>query len=381
MKTRRLLTISHSYVVALNRRLAHELTREGTGRWEVVAVAPKFMHGDLRPIPLEAHPDEPNRLIPVTTHFSFKPHILLYGSTLMSALRESWDLVHCWEEPYVLAATQVAGLTPRRVPIVFSSYQNINKQYPPPFAQMERFAIGRAAGWISGGKTISAALDDRPGYDQKPSVQIPMGVDIEHFQPDPEARRTIRRRLNWDEDGSPVIGYLGRFVEEKGIDLLLEALEGVSTPHRLLFVGSGSLEGKIQDWAARHRREVRIVKGVTHTEVPAYLNAMDILCAPSQTTPKWREQFGRMLVEAFACGLTVVGSDSGEIPFTMGQAGVILPEANVWAWTESLEALLLDPHQRAEFGARGRERAVTQFSWPVVARKHLDFFAQLTAEE
>ena len=51
---------------------------------------------------------------------------------------------------------------------------------------------------------------------------------------------------------------------------------------------------------------------------------MDVMCAPSQTTPKWREQFGRMLIEAFASGVPVVGSDSGEIPFVIDEAGVLV---------------------------------------------------------
>jgi glycosyltransferase involved in cell wall biosynthesis len=65
---------------------------------------------------------------------------------------------------------------------------------------------------------------------------------------------------------------------------------------------------------------VRIVK-VAHDEVPAYLNAMDLLCAPSLTTPSWREQLGRMVVEALACGVPVISSDSGELPFVVADAG------------------------------------------------------------
>ena len=61
--------------------------------------------------------------------------------------------------------------------------------------------------------------------------------------------------------------------------------------------------------------------GVAHDDVPEYLNAMDLLCAPSQTTARWREQFGRMLIEAMACGVPVVASRSGEIPYVVGDAG------------------------------------------------------------
>jgi glycosyltransferase involved in cell wall biosynthesis len=81
-----------------------------------------------------------------------------------------------------------------------------------------------------------------------------------------------------------------------------------------------------------------------------------------------------MLAEGFACGVPVVTSDSGEIPHTAGDAGRVLPEADVEAWAAALAELLESPDRRRELSARGRERAVTRFAWPVVAREHLDFF-------
>jgi glycosyltransferase involved in cell wall biosynthesis len=84
-----------------------------------------------------------------------------------------------------------------------------------------------------------------------------------------------------------------------------------------------------------------------------------------------------MLIEAMACGVPVVGSDSGEIPFVIGDAGMVVPEADVQAWVSVLSTLLENPAQRAELAARGRERVHARFAWPVVARQHLDFFEEL----
>ena len=111
--------------------------------------------------------------------------------------------------------------------------------------------------------------------------------------------------------------------------------------------------------------------------MPAYLNAMDLLCAPSQTTGKWREQFGRMLIEAFACGVPVVASDSGEIPHVVGDAGILVPEADDAAWVRTIHGLLADPQRRAGLARRGRDRAVNVYAWPLVARRHLEFFGEL----
>jgi glycosyltransferase involved in cell wall biosynthesis len=104
---------------------------------------------------------------------------------------------------------------------------------------------------------------------------------------------------------------------------------------------------------------------------------MDVLCAPSQTTPRWREQFGRMLVEAFACGVPVVGSDSGEIPHVIGSAGLVVGEEDEAGWRGALAGLLDSTTRRAELGLLGRERANAHYAWPVIARQYLEFFTQL----
>jgi glycosyltransferase involved in cell wall biosynthesis len=108
---------------------------------------------------------------------------------------------------------------------------------------------------------------------------------------------------------------------------------------------------------------------------------MDMLCAPSQTTPRWREQFGRMLIEAFASGLPVIGSDSGEIPHVLGDAGVIVGESNAADWRTAIGELLDSPARRKTLSAGGLDRARTHFAWPVVARQHLEFFDELLTRE
>lgn len=374
MARRQLLSISHSYVVALNRRLAHELSRLGRGGWDVTAVAPSFFHGDLRDIRLEPGAQEQQQTLSVPAHLTRSAHLFFYGPRLASLLSRGWSLVHCWEEPYVLAGAQVALLTPRGTPLVFATAQNLDKRYPPPFRQLERYTLARCSGWIAWGHTVEQALIARPGYPDRRRTVIPMGVDVELFAPDRGRGRAVLERCGWSSGGPPVVGYLGRFVPQKGLEVLIEALERVAAPWRALFVGDGPLRPKLEALAARQPERVRILPGVAHDEVPAALNAMDVLCAPSQTTPRWREQFGRMLVEALACGVPVIASDSGEIPFTLGDCGVILPEREVARWAGSIEELVGDPARRRELAQRGRGRAETRFAWPVVARAHLDFF-------
>ncbi len=337
------------------------------------------MHGDLRPIPLEPLPGEAARLEPVGVYGSRRPHLMAYGRRLRELLRSGWDLVHCWEEPYVLPGFQVAWWA-GPTPVVYFTFQNISKRYPPPFNSAERYTVGRSAGWIAAGRTVADTLEVRPWYATKPHRIIPLGVDVEAFRPDRAAGAAIRRSLGWEVGGPPVVGYLGRFIPEKGIRLLTGVLDQLGAPWRALFVGGGPMEAELRTWAARHGDRVRVATGVPHDGVSAYLNAMDILAAPSQTTPHWREQFGRMLVEAFACGVPVVGSDSGEIPSVIADAGLVVPEADEAAWAAALARLTGDPGLRADLAARGFARAHDRFAWPVVGRLHLDFFDQLLAE-
>lgn len=376
----RLLTIGHSYVVAANRRLAHEMAIAGEGRWEVTAAAPERYPGDLRRIELEPIEGERCRTVALPVRMAFRPHLMRYGRGFRELLREPWDVIHCWEEPYVMAAAQVAAAAPRGAKLVFATFQNIAKRYLAFFARMERRTMRRADGWIAFGRTVEEALGDRPGYRDRPHAVIPPGVDLARFRPDAEARRRVHRELGWEGDGPPVIGYLGRFVEAKGLRVLMDAWRGAA-PSRLLLVGGGPMEADLRAFAAGSGGRVRVRTGVSHDAVPAQLAAMDVLAAPSLTTPRWREQFGRMLVEAMACGVPVLGSDSGEIPHVIGGAGVVAAEGDVGRWTAVLDELIARPDLRADLARRGLERARTEFALPVVARRHLDFFESLIDRE
>jgi glycosyltransferase involved in cell wall biosynthesis len=375
-RRRRLLTIGHSYCVEANRRLAQELAREG--EWDVTAVAPARFRGDFGWHETAGAADEPCRVVPIPVRFGRRVHTMLYGAELTRLLQQPWDLVHCWEEPYVASAAQIARSAAPRVPLVYATFQNIVKRYPPPFNWIEHSAKNRADGVIAFGHTARQVLEAR-GW-PRPARMIPPGVDVDRFRPDAEQRARVRRQLGWTAD-VPIVGFLGRFVPEKGLTLLMQALDRLATPWRALFLGSGPLHRDLRNWARRHGASVRIESGVPHAAVPGYLNAMDVLCAPSRTTPGWREQFGRMLIEAFACGVPVIASTSGEIPHVIADAGVMVDEHDGDGWVRAIEQLLADPARRADLARRGRERAVSTYAWPIVARQHLQFFSELTSSQ
>ena len=373
---KRLLTIGHSYVVGLNRRLAHEMALAGAGRWAVTAAAPAEYPGDLRTIRLEPFEGEASAVVALGTRVARVPHLMVYRG-LRALLDQPWDVVHCWEEPYVAAAAQVARRLRPDTRFVFATFQNIVKDYPFPFATFERRVLDRANGWIAFGNTTrEAQLPRHSAYRSLPSRTIPPGVDVKAFAPSAVLRAAARESLGWADD-VPVVGFLGRFVPEKGIATLLSALARTSHSWRALFVGNGPERERIERFANERPGSVQVISDAAHDDVPRWLNAMDVLCAPSETTSRWREQFGRMLVEAMACGVTVMASDSGEIPHVICDAGIIVPERNVEAWSAGIDKVLSDISLRKAYASRGRSRAVAHFGWDAVAAEHLSFFEAL----
>jgi glycosyltransferase involved in cell wall biosynthesis len=371
----RLLTIGHSYVIGSNRRLAHELAVQGRGRWEVTAVAPERLRADLRDVTLEPIPGEACAVRALPVAVGSIPHLRFYRG-LKRVLNDRWDVVHVWEEPYVASGAQIAMLAPVGARVVPATFQNIVKHYPFPLSAFERRVLDRSAAWIAFGETVHEAQRGKPMYAARPSRVITPGVDVERFRPDPRSRRAVRERLGWLDD-TPVVGYLGRFVPEKGLGTLMRALESATQPWRALIVGGGPMLPELTAFSEAHPDRVRVLTGVVHDEVPAHLNAMDLLCAPSETTSRWREQFGRMLIEAMACGVPVIASRSGEIPHVIADVGVLVDERDVVQWTCAVDSLLSNPRTRRDLSARGITRARERFAWPVVARAHLAFFEEL----
>jgi glycosyltransferase involved in cell wall biosynthesis len=118
-----------------------------------------------------------------------------------------------------------------------------------------------------------------------------------------------------------VIGYLGRLVAQKGVLDLVEALALLPAHIRLRLIGDGALRPRIKARAAELGLRERVELVAWTNDVPAELRRLDALALPSHTTPTWKEQFGRVLVEAMSCGVPVVGSSSGEIPRWWATAG------------------------------------------------------------
>jgi glycosyltransferase involved in cell wall biosynthesis len=233
------------------------------------------------------------------------------------------------------------------VPALFFTWQNLLRHYPPPFNWLERSVYTQAAYAIAGSTEAQRVLRAK-GYAGPSSVIPQFGVDPELFAP------------GVPPDGAPVIGFIARLVEEKGLFVLLAALAGLSGAWRLSVVGRGPLERKARRRAAQLGIAERVTweHGVPSTQVPDLLRTFSVLVQPSLTRRHWKEQFGRALMEAMACGVAVVGSASAEIPNVVGDAGLVVPEGDATALRDAIARVLGDRELREELGRRGRARVL-----------------------
>src|SRR5690606_39126063 len=153
----------------------------------------------------------------------------------------------------------------------------------------------------------------------------------------------------------PIFG--GRLVPEKGVHLLIEALASLPDDAHLVVMGDGPerpwLEAQAAQAGAGER--VHFVGAVPSVAMPRWLAALDTLALPSLRTKGWAEQFGRILVEAMACQVPVVGTATGEVPEVVGEGGVVVPEGDTVALAAALRELAaMARDARRELGRRAR---------------------------
>ena len=203
---------------------------------------------------------------------------------------------------------------------------------------------------------------------------FPNGVDISLFKKQDMSQLKDTLGLS----NCFVIGYVGRLLQMKGLDTLIEAAARIEFPFKLLFLGSGEDKSRFQELAKQQQIAEKIVwiDAVPPEEVPNYINCMDTIVLPSRTTPDWVEFFGRVLIEGMACEIPVIGSDSGEIPQVIGDAGLVFPEGNAEALAEKITLIANNPSLYQSLQKRGLVR-VQNFTWKTIAERTYEVYKDL----
>jgi glycosyltransferase involved in cell wall biosynthesis len=365
------LMISKGLVVGAYHGKLRELSKLGVDL--TVVVPPRWGKQKLEKIEPDGY-----ELLEMDCAFSGAHHFHFYPQIGGVIGREAWDLVHIEEEAFnPVTYHALRACRKRKRKAILFSWQNIYKNYPPPFNYFERFSYRQIQSAIAGTEEIRDVLSAK-GF-CKPVAVIPQfGVDTEFFRK--RDASGLRQRLGLA--GKFAIGYAGRIVKEKGIADLVRAL--VPLPERcvLVLVGSGPFEGPLRKLSENLgvASRIRWVPHILSEEIPAYMNAFDVFVLPSRTTSRWKEQFGRVLIEAMASETPVVGSSSAEIPRVIGEAGLVFPEGDVPELVKQLSMLSEKPETREELGAKGRARVLDRFTHRQIAELTAGFYRKVLAE-
>jgi glycosyltransferase involved in cell wall biosynthesis len=258
--------------------------------------------------------------------------------------------------------------------LAFFTWENILRR--AGFPGLERLNLRRCDGAIAGSAEAAGVLRHKE-FRGPVCVTPQLGLDPEFFKPARDDRLRLRQSLGLT---SFTIGFIGRWVEAKGVWTLLHAVRDMPDV-QLALVGGGPLGPAIESWMTDNHLEsrLRLIASVPHEAIVQYINALDVLVLPSLTTPTWKEQFGHVLIEAMACGVPVVGSNSGAIPDVIGAAGLVFPEGDVAALRAALTRLRDDAHERERLGAAGRARVLERFTHARIAAAHAEFLRSLLA--
>ena len=371
----RVLMLSKALVSGPSQRKLEELAK-CPGVELTLVTPPCWKHDNGSTLQLERMFTSGYRLIvtPMTLNGNYHLHFYPKLGAIMREVRP--EIVHIDEEPYNFATFQAMRLAVgQKARALFFTWQNLTRDYPPPFRQMELYNYKHATLAVAGNSEAVDVLRHK-GYSGPVRVIPQFGFDTELYKR--SAARPSRQ-----PDAPFTLGFTGRLVETKGLTTMVEALAHLPAYCQAVFVGDGPMSSVLADEAARLGVSARVIikPGTRNDEVPTTLADFDVHVLPSRTYPNWKEQFGRTLAEAMACETPVIGSDSGEIPHVIGDAGLIFPEGNAAELAARVRQLLDDPQLYAELAARGRQRVLENYTQEQIAHQTFEAYQEMLTKE
>ncbi len=362
----RVVMVSKALVVGNYQHLAVEIGRRGV---ELTVLCPPSWQDSRGQHPLERLPSTEFRLQAMPIRWNGHYHLHHYPGLGQQLRALKPDLVHLDEEPYNLATFQGLRWAHRQgIPAMWVTWQNLDRRYPPPFRWFERYAYRTANHALACTQEAEQVVRAK-GYKGALTVTPLMGVDSRLFFPGPKpiAKTPFS------------IGYAGGLLPEKGVDILLQACTELDGDWRLHIAGGGQEESHLRQLAEK----LDITSSIqwwgrqSSRDMPGFYRQLHVLVLPSRTRPNWKEQFGRVLIEAMACGVPAVVSDSGACQQVVGSAGLVYPEADPRALAHHLQSLNDSNPLRQELGQVALQRVRDSFEMGTVAARIVDVYHQM----
>lgn len=277
------------------------------------------------------------------------------------------QVIHLWEEPWSVVALQAASVARQLgAALVMEVDQNILKRLPLPFEMIRRHVL-RHTDLILSRSNEATEVVRASGY-AGPASTIGYGVDQTVFFPGDRPNAPTPLRL----------GYVGRLVEEKGVDDIIAGLAATTADVRLSILGEGRHQSALQAHVARAGLGDRVIfrPWTDPAGVGAFIREQDALVLPTRRTERVKEQFGRVIIEAQACGVPVIGAASGAIPHVVGPGGWIVPERDPGALAALFGQLSGDRLELEAKGAAAIANVAARFTYAAVANDLVDGWRQ-----
>lgn len=386
----RILVASHTYIVDLNCEKLRYLSRIAPEIQVTVVVPQKWQPGGVQnKVIISKYQDKGNfKIFPISNFSRNHQGLLTFGPDLIPLLQkfrpqiiqvEQASRALAYAEMIIL--NKLLGLKAKNL---FFTWWNLPYELKFPVSLLEKFNLDHSDGIIAGNQDGADILRHR-GYKKKIKVMPQLGVDERVFYPHKQPALSQELGINADDF---VVGFVGRFVPEKGLLTLMKSLITIQhKPWKLLLLGRGKLKDEIMKVTTENNLQDRviIIESVPHDQVARYINLMSTLVLPSETTYQfktltavgWKEQFGHVLIEAMACQVPVIGSNSGEIPYVIDNAGLVFPEGDFLALASCLTQLMDDPNLRQDIGYKGYEKVMLRYTNQALAREQLAFYQEL----
>lgn len=253
------------------------------------------------------------------------------------------------------------------VPVVCYGFENIHQT--PPWAWLKKNGLNSLPSFLR--KTLRYLLIDRLLHPIRKKVVS--GALVSYIECAQVIRQShwplLRIKEQWwgvdvalfskakeDHQGRPAIlkstkdqffiGFVGRFVPEKGVADLIHSIAALGSQYVLVCIGAGPEKESYINLAKNLQvsNQVLLLPPMPAAELAKHIGAMDLLALPSHTQTFWKEQYGRVLVEAMAAKIPVIGSRSGAIPYVINDPSCTFEEGDI----QGICAAILTAHSKTD---------------------------------